>query len=339
MDGILKMSTEFPENPATFPLRQAMSGPTMGTRWSAIVSARPSLPLASVGSALQNAVDLVDAQMSTWKPESDLMRFNNSPIGEWIDIPRQLCHVVALGMQVGKDSDGAFDVGMGMPLAAWGFGAPGASVPLGVRHAASPPATGRDVRGLELDAEGRRLRRHSAMWLDLSGIAKGYGVDCLADVLEAFGIVDYLVSIDGEVRASGLKADGSGWMVGLERPERDRRELVRTIEVSHTALATSGDYRHWREFEDGIISHTIDPRTGRPLRNGLAAVTVGASSCAAADAWATALLVLGKEAGPAKARELGLDALFTAREGDDLVEVAVGSFAEIGNKPNKGHGG
>lgn len=118
----------------------------MGTRWSAIVSARPSLPLASVGSALQNAVDLVDAQMSTWKPESDLMRFNNSPIGEWIDMPRQLCHVVALGMQVGKDSDGAFDVGMGMPLAAWGFGAPRSPVPLGVRHAASPPATGGEVR-------------------------------------------------------------------------------------------------------------------------------------------------------------------------------------------------
>lgn len=310
----------------------------MGTRWSAIVNARPSLPLASVEAALQNAVDLVDRQMSTWKPESDLMRFNGSPVGEWIEMPEQLCHVVALGLQIGKDSDGAFDVGVGMQVATWGFGAPGAPDPVGGRHAPkSPLAIGKDVPDLELDAEGRRLRRHSAMQLDLSGIAKGYGVDCLADVLEAFGIKDYLVSIDGEIRASGLRADGSGWIIGLERPVRDRRELVRTIEVSDMALATSGDYRHWREFEGSIISHTIDPRTGRPLRNGLAAVTVSASSCAAADAWATALLVLGKDAGPAKAREFGLYALFTAREGGDLVEVGLGGFADFGNKPNKGH--
>ena len=336
MDGISKMSTEFPNEPATFLLRQAMSGPTMGTRWSSIVNARPSLPLASLEAALQNAVDLVDRQMSTWMPESDLMRFNRSPVGEWIEMPAQLCHVVALGLQIGKDSEGAFDVGMGMPVAAWGFGAPSVSA---ARHSLSAPwATGGEEPGLELDLERRRLRRSSAVWLDLSGIAKGYGVDCLADVLDAFGVRDYLVSIDGEVRASGRKADGSSWIIGLEAPVRDRRELVHTIEISDMALATSGDYRHWREFERSLISHTIDPRTGRPLRNGMAAVTVIASSCAAADAWATALLVLGKEAGPAKAREFGLDALFTSREGADLVEVAVGGFADIGNKPKKGPG-
>ncbi|OYW98443.1 MAG: hypothetical protein B7Z15_22110, partial [Rhizobiales bacterium 32-66-8] len=258
----------------------------MGTRWSAVVNARASLPLASVEAALQNAVDLVDRQMSTWKSDSDLIRFNNSLVGEWIDMPLQLCHVVALGMQIGKDSDGAFDVGMGMPVSAWGFGAPG--VPAARNTPSSLPAAGTEVPRLELDEEGQRLRRHSALWLDLSGIAKGYGVDCLADVLDAFGVRDYLVSIDGEVRASGRKADGSSWIIGLEAPVRDRRELVHTIEISDMALATSGDYRHWREFEGNLISHTIDPRTGRPLRNELAAVTVSASSCAAADAWATA---------------------------------------------------
>ena len=206
MDGISKMSTEFLDRPATLPLRQAMSGPTMGTRWSAIVNAQLSLPLASVGAALQNAVDVVDRQMSTWKPESDLMRFNGSSVGEWIEMPEQLCHVVALGLQIGKDSDGAFDVGMGMPVATWGLGAPGVPHPVGVRHAPmSPLAVGRDIPELELEPEGRRLRRHSGVQLDLSGIAKGYGVDCLADVLEAFGIEDYLVSIDGEIRASGLE--------------------------------------------------------------------------------------------------------------------------------------
>ena len=314
-----------------------MSGPTMGTRWSAIVNTRPSSPRASIEAALQSAVDVVDQQMSTWRAESDLMRFNRAPVGQWIELPQPLYDVVALGLQIGRDSEGAFNIGMGVQVAAWGFGAaPRTPDPASVDDA-RVSALPLDPDVLELDLAGRRLRRKSDVQLDLSGIAKGYGVDCLANVLEAHGIKNYLVSIDGEIRAAGLKADGSGWIIGLERPVRDRRDLVRTIEVGDMALATSGDYRHWRHHDGATISHTIDPRTGRPLQNGLAAVTVTAASCAAADAWATALMVLGEEAGPAKAREFGLDALFTARRDGDLIEIAVGGFDDNSNSI-QGHG-
>lgn len=116
-----------------------------------------------------------------------------------------------------------------------------------------------------------------------------------------------MVRIDAEVRAAGVRTDRTGWVIGLERPAWDTRDIARTIEISDMALATSGDYQHWRENEGATISHTIDPRTDR--QSGLAAVTVTAANCAAADAWATALMVLGEDAGPAKAREWGIDAL------------------------------
>ena len=163
--------------------------------------------------------------------------------------------------------------------------------------------------------------------IDLSGIAKGHGVDCLAETLAGRGIADFIVSIDGEVRARGTKPDGSGWTVGLERADRDQRALAHTIEVSDMAIATSGDYRHWHSRGETIVSHTIDPRTGAPLDNGVCAVTVTAEHCAIADAWATALMVLGEEEGPALARQLGLDALFTLRRPDTLQEIGVGAFA------------
>lgn len=309
----------------------------MGTRWSAIVNTRLSLPLASIEATLQSAVDVVDRQMSTWRPETDLMRFNRAPVGRWVELPQQLCDVVALGLQVGKDSDGAFDIGMGAQVAAWGFGTSGRPDPaLIVNTQMLAQSNGKDV--LELDLVGRRLRRHSEVQIDLSGIAKGYGVDCLADVLEAHGIENYLVSIDGEVRAAGVRRDRTGWIIGLERPVRDTRAIARTMEVSDAALATSGDYRHWRDHGGDTMSHTIDPRTGRPLVNSVAAVTVTAATCAAADAWATALMVLGEDKGPAKAREFGLDALFTMRHAGDLVEIAVGGFDDFDNEPIRGNG-
>jgi thiamine biosynthesis lipoprotein len=310
----------------------------MGTRWSAIIHARTKLPLASIEAALQSAVDRVDEQMSTWRPETDLMRFNGAPVGRWIELPQPLCDVLALGLQIGRDSDGAFDIGMGSQVAVWGFGpTAGRSDPAHILNAQMPAQSpGRDV--LELDLARRRLRRHSNVLVDLSGIAKGYGVDCLADVLDAHGIENYLVSIDGEVRAAGVRTDRTGWVIGLERPFRGTRDIARTIEVSDMALATSGDYRHWREHDGTTISHTIDPRTGRPLVNGVAAVTVTAVTCAAADAWATALMVLGEDEGPAKAREFGLDALFTVRRTGELVEIGVGGFDGVENESIWRHG-
>jgi thiamine biosynthesis lipoprotein len=152
--------------------------------------------------------------------------------------------------------------------------------------------------------------------LDLSGIAKGFGVDELARVMRAAGLSSWLVGIDGEMRAAGGKPDGNPWAVGHERPDRDTRSLMGVIELDDSAVATSGDYRHVVEIDGGRHAHTIDPRRDAPLANNIASVTVVAPTAMAADAWATALMVLGGEAGAVLARRVGVSAIFVSKQGD-----------------------
>jgi thiamine biosynthesis lipoprotein len=293
-------------------LRHALNGPTMGTRWTALFHAAPGIDPAPVRAALQAAVDEVDAQMSTWKPGSDLMRLNAAPVGDWVPLPARLIEVLHLGLEIGRASGGAFDIGMGDAVAAWGFG-PAAADPERIRaalHAVRRPAHA----ALELDAPAARARKRAPLSLDLDGIAKGYGVDRLSGTLGGFGIGAALVGIDGEVRATGLRPDGAPWAVAVEAPDVDRRGPQSILALEDAAVATSGDYRHWVEVQGRRLSHTMDPRRGAPLVEAPASVTVVARTCAAADAWATALMVLGAEAGADLARRRGLHALFLARD-------------------------
>lgn len=179
---------------------------------------------------------------------------------------------------------------------------------------------------LELDVARRAVRKRAAISLDLNGIAKGFAVDQLARCLEQHGIHAYLVGIDGEMRAAGIKADGSAWLVALEKPLKGRREVLGALELHDTSIATSGDYRHWRERDGSVHSHTMDPHSGVPLVSTLTSVSVICTSCMYADAWATALLVLvlGVERGSQLAKAHGLSAIFVLREGDTLREVTVG---------------
>ncbi|AOJ84123.1 thiamine biosynthesis protein ApbE [Burkholderia savannae] len=180
---------------------------------------------------------------------------------------------------------------------------------------------------LEVDVARRRARRLANAAFDLCGIAKGFGVDELARVLDRHGIGAWLVGIDGELRARGRKPDGSPWSIALEAPDYARRGAMGVIELADAAVATSGDYRHWADVGGARISHTMDPRTGAPLRSGIASVTVIAATCADADAYATALMVLGERAGYAHAERHGLDALFVVRAGDALRTIGCGAFA------------
>ena len=299
-----KMSTE--------PARIALHGPTMGTRWSALFFAPPGFDRGAVQAALQAAVDEVDAQMSTWKPDSDLTRLNAAPTGEWVGAPARLIEVLRLGLEIGRATGGAFDIGMGDAVAAWGFG-PYAAAPDGIRTAmVAPRLPTHEV--LEIDGLG--LRKCAPIALDLNGIAKGYGVDRLAETLSGHGIVDALVGIDGEMRAMGLRPDGEAWTIAVEAPNPERRAPHSILSLHDAAVATSGDYRHWVEVQGRRLSHTMDPRRGAPLIAPPASVTVVAPTCAEADAWATALMVLGHESGAALARQRGLDALFLLRNAD-----------------------
>lgn len=307
-------------------IRHALNGPTMGTRWSAILYTAPGFDPAPLHAALAQAVAEVDDQMSTWKPESDLMRLNRAPCDTWVAVPAHLMAVLEAGLAIGRASDGAFDIGMGDAVSAWGFCAAEASEE-GIRAALSVPRRpAHEV--LVLDREGLRVRKHGPVALDLCGIAKGYGVDRLAETVKGFGITSALLSIDGELRAIGTQPDGQPWAVAVERPDHAHRAAHSVLALTGAAVATSGDYRHWVEVGRARLSHTMDPTRGAPLAQCPASVTVVAPSCMLADGWATAMMVLGREAGSRLARDLGLSVLFLDRAAEDVTSAAVGPVFE-----------
>ena len=302
---------------STDPVRHALSGPTMGTRWSALFWAEPGFDVARIRSGLQAAVDEVDAQMSIWKTDSALMLLNRAPIGAAVPIPAMIEQVLQLGVAIGKASGGAFDMGVGDAVSAWGFGSDSASED-SIRAAMS--ARRASVAEALTFSHGAATKR-TAIMLDLNGIAKGFGVDRLAESLSAFGVRDALVGIDGEMRAMGHRPDGQPWTVAVEKPDPDRRAPHSVLALTNCAVATSGDYRHFVTVDGRRLSHTIDPKRGAPLLQPPASVTVIAPSCAVADAWATALMVLGPAEGSILARKIGLEALFLLRDERDTVRA------------------
>lgn len=292
-------------------VRHALNGPTMGTRWSTLFHAPTDFDPEPVRAAMAAAVAEVDAQMSTWKPESDLNRLNAAAAGEWVALPAALMDVLAAGLEIGRASGGAFDIGMGDAVTAWGFGAPGANETRIRTARAKPRRPAHEV--LELDISGGRIRKSESMAFDLNGIAKGYGVDRLTEVARTFAIDGVLLAIDGELRAIGTQPDGSPWTVAVEAPDTERRSAHSILELTDIAVATSGDYRHWVEVAGRRLSHTMDPKRDMPLLDAPASVTVLAETCMMADAWATAMMVLGRKEGTALARSLGLSVLFIDR--------------------------
>jgi len=305
------------------PLRRySLNGQTMGTRYTAVLYAPDGSDVAAIGAALFSAVDQVDRQMSTWNPSSDLCRLNAAPENVWITVPEELAHVLETGVRIGLQSHGAFDIGVGELVDAWGFG-PSKREPH-ARIIAPPGSRHRPASAiLEIDRARQQVRKLAPIAIDLSGIAKGYGVDQLASCLDGWGFSSYLVGIDGEMRARGSKPGGEAWAVAIEKPTYGLREMSGVMELEDTAIATSGDYRRWVDIDGKRYAHTINPALQQPLSNRLAAVTVLASTCMLADAWATALLVLGESEGIALARERGMDALFVLRDSDSLQEVLI----------------
>ncbi|MGR3527036.1 MAG: FAD:protein FMN transferase [Paracoccaceae bacterium] len=301
--------------------RHALNGPTMGTRWQAIFHAEQGFDVQRLREALQAAVTEVDVQMSTWKPYSDLMRLNAAPAGVWHPVPAHLMKVLQIALDIGRASGGAFDIGLGDVTTAWGFG-PSEADPMRMRVALTADRVpAHDA--LRLDVDAGKVFKTASITLDLNGIAKGYGVDRLAETLMEHGITSSLVGVDGEMRAMGLRPDGVAWTIAIEAPDTARRTPQSVLQLQEASVATSGDYRHWVEVQGRKLSHTMAPQRGAPLLAAPASVTVVARSCAEADGWATALMVLGLDKGRALAAHLRLDTLFLLRD-------AVGSIRGVG---------
>ena len=309
------------------PVRRTLSGATMGTRWSARLDAAPGLDVGALQRALAAAVERVDAQMSPWKPTSDLLRLNRAAPDEWVELPPETLAVLQRALEICRLSDGAFDPAAGALVDAWGFGAARDTPDAAAICAARQAARHATHDTLELDIAAGRACKRVPMQLDLCGIAKGYGVDRMTAVLREHGVAHALVAIDGELRACGAQADGRPWAVALESPCTGLRAVHGVIELDDVAVATSGDYRRWLQVGATRLAHSMDVRRGAPVNNEVASVTVLARDATSADAWATALLVAGPAAGLALAQRMGLEVLFLLRRGERLVALGLGRFA------------
>lgn len=323
------MSTPL-SSPATAAVLHALHGETMGTNWSVRLVDSPRADLHALHALIQAGLDRVVAQMSTWEADSDISRFNRAPAGHWQDLPDEFFTVLRCALAVAEASDGAFDPTVGPLIGAWGFGAHA-----GAREApddAARASAGARVgwQRVSLDAANRRVRQPGGVQLDLSAVAKGYAVDSVAAALRARGIAAALVEVGGELHGYGRKPDGEAWRVLIESSPEEEEAAGLAPRIAHLddlAVATSGDRWHWYEQAGERYTHTVDPRTGRPVPHARAAVTVLAANAMEADAWATALTVLGADAGLALAERRGLAARFVIRTEGALQERASTRFA------------
>ena len=277
----------------------------MGTTWSVRWLPRGPGDEPAVLRLIENTLDLVVGQMSPWRADSDISRFNCTAPGIWHDLPEAFRTVLSCGLNIARATGGAYDPTAGELVDLWGFGPPGpvASDPDECAVAAALERCG--WRRLADDGHGR-YRQPGGLRLDLSSIAKGYAVDCIVERLAAHGIAGALVEIGGELCGYGIKPDGQPWWVALDHPAAGTRQheprADDVVALYGLGVATSGDAQRRLERGGRVISHTIDPRNGHPVSADVASVSVLNRRCMEADAWATALLVLGREEGPAMAQ-------------------------------------
>jgi thiamine biosynthesis lipoprotein len=276
----------------------------MGTNWSLQAVAPP--PGAAEG--VQAALDLVVGQMSQWDADSDLSRLNRAEPGVWCTLPAEFAQVMEAAQEIARASGGAFNPCLGALTEQWGFGAAGP-----VDRAPKVSTTDAASLKVEFDPETRRIRRSEGALIDLSGIAKGYGVDLAAEWLLASGTRHFLIEVGGELRGEGIRPDGQPWWVDVEMPPSSSVAPWR-IALHDLSVATSGNYRRGFRAGGKHYSHSFDPATGRPIVNSIASVTVLHRSCIIADGWATALTVLGPQAAIVLADEQKLAACVIAGE-------------------------
>lgn len=313
------------------PADTELRGPTMGTTYTVkVVKNPPSLDRNKLEADVAAILADINAKMSTYDENSELSRFNQAPASDWIAASPELAAVVADARQVSELTRGAFDITVGPLVELWGFG-PAFTADAIPEDAAIEQARSRvGYRRIETRAEPPALRKtRPDTAIDLSAIAKGYAVDRLTAHIEALGVQDYLVEIGGEIRTGGVNTRGAPWRIAVERPVAGARTVYDGVELHNAAIATSGDYRNFFEHEGVRYSHTIDPATGRPVSHTLASVTVLHPSAMRADALATALLVLGPEAGYRLAERQRIAALFITRVGDDFEDNATPLFEQF----------
>ncbi|MCH2115410.1 MAG: FAD:protein FMN transferase [Pirellulales bacterium] len=326
-------------------------GPTMGTRYRvslAVQAANLDMPEStgplqkmgqpSIQSRVQPLVEgllaEIEGQMSTYDPESELSQFNRSESTEWFTVSAGTAHCVAYALEIAEKTAGAFDPTVGPIVNLWGFGPH--------TRPREPPADETIVQALDrighqyvaVRAHPPALRKmRPTVNLDLSAIAKGFAVDQVSTLLKAQGFRAAMVEIGGEVRTSGTKQGSAPWRIAIQKPATGAGEFQEILDLTSAAIATSGDYQNYYEYDGVRYSHTIDPQTGRPVQHQLAVVSVQADTCMESDALATALLVMGEQRGYDWCVRQDVAALFQTRQEDKIVSVATPRFEQLHRAP------
>jgi thiamine biosynthesis lipoprotein len=298
-----------------------------------VITARDELESTGFGevdSALRASLDRINRLMSTWDPDSELSRFNRSTSLRPFPVSPETFEVFKWSIDVGLLTGGALDVTIGPLVDAWGFGpgGPRNAVPTNDEIERLREAMGPDR--IELNPAAQTVRKtRPEVRCDLSSIVPGYAADRLSTELSNRGFTDFLVDVGGEVRTRGRNETEAAWQVAIERPALRGDAIQRLVPISDLAITTAGDYRKYREVDGQRVTHILDPRTGRPLTHRLASVTVIDPLAVRADAFDTALMVLGQDEGMALARKLNLAVLFIERTDEGFTERATPRFEEI----------
>lgn len=304
-----------------------LSGPTMGTTWSVKYTGTPDEGVEALKGDIEAALEQVNAQMSTYRPDSNLSRFNNAEPGTLMDLPLDTVKVMTAAFSLSEQTGGAYDVTVGPLVNLWGFGPdPDRFEP----PEASEVETAKEQVGWQkLLLSEQQLLQPGGVYVDLSSIAKGFAVDKVAALLDSHGLNNYLVEVGGELLGKGSKPHKQPWRVAVERPIAGVREVEQVVDLKNMAVATSGDYRNFFESDGRLYSHTIDPRTGYPVEHQLASVSVLHKSAMMADGLATAMTVLGPDEGMAFAKEQELAVFFIVRTNKGVEELSTPAFDAI----------
>ena len=307
-----------------------ISGPTMGTTFQVkIVQNDITLDMDVLEREINARLTEVNRQMSTYQHNSEISQFNRSPSTDWFAVSSDFAYVLHIAREISAWSDGAFDVTIGPLVNLWGFG-PNA-IPERVPSPDSIDAHRALVgyKKIRVDLSAPAIKKESPeIYCDLSAIAKGYGVDRIASYLDSLGINRYFIEIGGELRTKGHNPLGQLWRIGIASPA-GQGELQKALALNNMSMATSGDYHNYFERDGTRYSHTIDPRTGRPITHTLASVTVLHKSCAYADGLATAINVMGPEKGFAFAEKRNFAVFMIVRQGDGFAEKMTSNFEKM----------
>lgn len=323
------------DKPAT-PSAMVLEGKTMGTVWRVSLADVASERKAELQQRIQQQLDSDDAELSTWKADSALSRFNQSRALTPQPVSENMADIVTLSLRIGAKTGGAMDITVGPLVNLWGFGPTKQPIhiPDEAQIAAAKAQTGLQHLRVIQGAGGQWLQKDlPGLYVDLSTVGEGFATDHLARLMEQLGINNYLVSVGGAVLSRGLNAQQQPWRVAIQKPTDRENAVQARVDLQGHGISTSGSYRNYYELDGKRVSHVIDPVTGRPIEHKLVSATVIATTALEADGWDTGLMVLGSEKAKVLAIQQHLAVYLISKEGESFVSWMSPQFAAFLIKP------